>query len=61
MDLGLTFEGWLGFQKVTMGDGDTQVRVKAQFQNGEQTQSLGQSVCSQWHGCALTVKNVKDF
>ena len=57
--MGLTFEGWLAFQKVTMGDGDTQVRVK--FQNGEQTQSLDQSVCSQWDGCALTVKNVKDF
>ena len=29
MDLGLAFEGWLGFRKVTVGNGDTQVRVKA--------------------------------
>lgn len=29
MGLGLALEGWLGFQKVTVGNGDTQVRVKA--------------------------------
>lgn len=44
-----------------VGDVGAQARVKASFQNGEQTRSLEPSACPQWNGRALAVTNVEGF